>query len=301
MRALSEQTYHGQALHGRPIVCKPRLVYLPNFKSGVTTNADFLDAVCGGLRVTDRENNRIMVQGVGRGRNDGEDHDAVVCYTFVRNPMSRFFASYSEVSERDVNDKMNHSAKATHTQRGPWARATDIGTRILLLAQQMAFAGGRPDKHLMMQTDLLYVAMRQLNCRRIDFIGQIENATAALTYLARRAHSPFDSVDWGLHKRSEMDASYLRRHYMDTQAINATIRARLEPLVCRAYMEDFCALPYALPPACAAIASKAQCEAAGFVPVRTRITATYFTPSRLASWTPSWTRSPNHTHARRAL
>ena len=64
--------------------CASRLLYRGVMKAGFKSNVEFLKRACA----------RLGKQG------DTSQGRAPFCYTFIRDPVSRFFSQYAEVSER---------------------------------------------------------------------------------------------------------------------------------------------------------------------------------------------------------
>lgn len=295
--------------------CSPALVYLDIPKCASEASYEFVFRACGTSigRFRGSEHTRegmncprwlcsraAVVHSMG-----GHLTSDRLCFTMLRNPLARFYASYAELSERavkwhDLNDATRRagpgeaacspngtrccvcdarcSCYRSIARSGAWARQTAVEQRVLGLLELLERVGFF-DEHVHPQTNFLRrgthsrASSNEAVCSRLDAVGHVEDAAATFRALAARLRSAHWEQPWEAarsHARSAMPAAYLTHHYMDTTLLSARVQAEVALRVCRLYQSDYCLLRAYLspPPVCvrAGLLTAGACAAAGFAP-----------------------------------
>lgn len=199
-----------------------------------------------------------------------------------------------------------------------WSGELSVEGRLLRLVETMRQMGSVSvasrliNKHLATQASLLQAAtapwLHQNRtpspnpcAGRVDFAGATEDATSFFAAITRRLGMSAGLVpgagagagavtgpgkartSTAEHRRSEMDPSYLRRNWMDTDSLSRPGRRAIELAVCELYLEDYCRLRLQPPASCEERQPLARrCASRGLDPWRSG--------AEQASGLPSWTR-----------
>ncbi len=269
---LSEQVACNRRVHpqltGAMLVfnspCSDQLLFRGVMKSGFKSNERFLNFTCQRLRESSLRRPRPL------------------CYTFIRDPVARFFSQYAELSERAVSwqDKWERrelsprelrwprrcpcrNPCSCHIFTTPWVHERSSAARVLGLLSTAERCGWF-EPHLLPQRAFLdnpargTRSSRALACssRNLDVVGRIENASEGY----RRVWSQLglQALEHELvfqeHRRAEMNRSYRAARYMSQSSFSAHTAWLVARRVCRLYNEDFCTLSLPMPPECAGIA-----------------------------------------------